>query len=169
LPAGPLLSSQTLTGPWTVRFDPALGGPSAPVNFDTLQDWSRSRDSSICYYSGTALYRQSFNGHPDPSVSRGRVLLDLGEVNNIARVRLNGIDCGVAWTSPYEVDISKAVKMGVNELEIEVTNTWANRLTGDHALPEGKRITWTTAPYHLDGKLLPAGLLGPVQITWVKE
>ena len=169
LPSGNFFSSQALTGPWTVRFDPALGGPSAPVNFDTLQDWSRSRDSAICYYSGTALYRQSFNEHPDPSVSHGRVLLDLGEVNNIARVRLNGVDCGVAWTFPYTVDITNAVKSGVNELEIEVTNTWANRLTGDRSLPENKRITWTTAPYHLDGKLLPAGLLGPVQITWVRE
>jgi hypothetical protein len=170
---GPLFSTQTLKGPWTVRFDPALGGPSAPVVFDTLQDWSRGRDSSVCYYSGTAVYRQTFTWHPDDGVAKnggsGSIRLYLNEVKNIARVRLNGIDCGVAWTAPYDVDITKAVKAGANELEIEVTNTWANRLTGDHSQPEGKRITWTTAPYHLDGKLLPAGLLGPVQVVWVGD
>jgi hypothetical protein len=169
IPAGPQVSTQTLEGPWTVKFDAGLGGPSAPVTFDTLQDWSKGHDSSICYYSGTAVYRKSFNWHPKKIPAHGRVLLHLNEVKNIASVRLNGIDCGVAWTWPYDVDLSKAVRAGANELEIEVTNTWANRLTGDHSLPEGKRVTWTTAPYHLDGKLLPAGLLGPVQITWVAE
>jgi len=64
------------------------------------------------------------------------------------------------------VNITKALKSGKNELRIEVSNTWANRLIGDHALPENKRITWTNALYRLEGKpLLPAGLLGPVKIV----
>jgi len=71
----------------------------------------------------------------------------------------------VAWTYPYRVNISKALKQGKNELKIEVTNTWANRLTGDQALPEKDRITWTNAPYRLDNKLLPAGLLGTVKLV----
>jgi hypothetical protein len=67
------------------------------------------------------------------------------------------------WTAPYRVDITKALKRGINELNIEVTNTWANRLIGDERLPADKRITWTTAPYRLQGKpLLPAGLIGRV-------
>jgi hypothetical protein len=159
--------AQLLQGPWTVHFDPMLGGPSADVIFDSLQDWSKNRDSSICYYSGTAVYRKSFDATVSLAQwkgSRGRVWLDLGEVANIARVRVNGVDCGVAWTAPYRVDITAAIRPGANDLQIEVTNTWANRLTGDHSLPEGKRITWTTAPYHPDGKLLRAGLLGPVKI-----
>jgi hypothetical protein len=50
-------------------------------------------------------------------------------------------------------------------LVIKVTNTWANRLMGDHALPENKRITWTNAPYRLEGRSpLPAGLLSPVKL-----
>ncbi|MDP3912529.1 MAG: hypothetical protein Q8R96_02185 [Bacteroidota bacterium] len=61
--------------------------------------------------------------------------------------------------------MDKQLKQGENKLEIAVTNTWANRLKGDHDLPEEKRITWTTAPYRLEGKpLLPAGLFGPVVI-----
>jgi hypothetical protein len=79
---------------------------------------------------------------------------------------VNGIYCGTAWTAPYRVNIAKALKPGVNRLKIAVTNTWANRIMGDHNLPEDKRITWTNAPYRLEGKsLLPAGLLGPVTLV----
>lgn len=169
---------QTLSAPWTLRFDTAVGGAAGPVIFDSLQDWSRNADSSIRYYSGTAVYMQDFVFKPvasGPSGSGGdgsdrtgvaaqRVWLDLGHVANIARVVLNGVDCGVAWTPPYRVEITSAIKPGNNVLRIDVTNTWANRLMGDHLRPESKRSTWTTAPYHLDGKLLEAGLLGPVTI-----
>ena len=150
---------QTLSASWTLRFDTAVGGPAGPVIFDSLQDWSQHADSSIRYYSGTAVYTQDFGWK-----GKGRVWLDLGHVANIARVVLNGVDCGVAWTPPYRVEITNAIKPGNNVLAIEVTNTWANRLMGDHLRPESKRITWTTAPYHLEGKLLEAGLLGPVTV-----
>jgi hypothetical protein len=74
-----------------------------------------------------------------------------GSVANMAQVYVNGIDCGVAWTYPYRVNITRAIKPGTNKLSIEVTNTWANRLIGDHAKPEKDRITWTNAPYRLEG------------------
>ena len=81
---------------------------------------------------------------------------------------VNGIDCGTAWTYPYRVDISKALKPGMNKIRIEVSNTWANRLIGD-TLSQEKRITWTNAPFRLAGKpLLPAGLTGPVRIIELK-
>jgi len=92
-------------------------------------------------------------------------LLDLGIVADIAEVWVNGQPCGTAWTFPYRVDISKAVRPGRNDLEIKVTNTWRNRVIGDHTNPAEKQITWTTAPYRLEGKsLAPSGLLGPVVI-----
>lgn len=153
---------ETLSAAWTLQFDSAKGGPVRPIVFDSLQDWSRNADSAIRYYSGTAVYRQSFQWQQPAGE---RLWLDLGRVANIARITLNGVDCGVAWTSPYWVEVTKAIEKGNNELTIEVTNTWANRLVGDHFLPENKRITRTTAPYHLDGKLLPAGLLGPIQLV----
>lgn len=153
----------TLNGPWTVHFDPSLGGPVTPVQFDSLTEWNRNADSSIAYYSGTAVYSKSFNWVS--TSEKERIWLDLGQVANIARVFVNGVDCGVIWTFPYRIDITRALRPGGNELRIEVTNTWANRLIGDHSRPEKQRITWTTAPYHLDGRLLPAGLLGPVRLV----
>ena len=96
--------------------------------------------------------------------------MDLGDIANIADVRLNGKNCGIVWTYPYRLEISEALKTGKNTLEIKVTNTWANRLIGDHKLPENERLTWTTAPFRLEGNdLVKAGLLGPVNIIKIKE
>ena len=134
-----------------------------PVIFNGLTDWSQNVNDAIKYYSGTAAYTQDFNWQGDKN---NDVWLDLGKVNNLADVYVNGIHCGTAWTYPYRVNISKTLKKGNNKIRIEVSNTWANRLIGDHALPENKRTTWTNAVYRLDDKpLLPAGLLGPVRIV----
>jgi len=154
---------KTISGVWSVQFDPKLGGPEQPVVFTTLTDWSKSDYPEVINYSGTAVYTQNFEWNY--TLSHGRVWLDLGNLYNIADVSVNGTHCGIVWTPPYRVDITKALKDRKNILKIEVTNTWANRLIGDHTLPENKRITSTTAPYRLEGKkLLPAGLMGPVKI-----
>jgi hypothetical protein len=159
-----ITSLQTLQPVWEVSFDPRFGGPEKPVSFDKLDDWSTRSEDGIRYYSGTAIYKQTFNN----TITSAEVWLDLGKVVNMAQVYVNGVDCGVAWTYPYRVNISKALKQGVNQLTIEVTNTWANRLMGDHLKPEKDRITWTNAPYRLEGKqLLPAGLLGPLKLISV--
>jgi hypothetical protein len=93
--------------------------------------------------------------------------MSLGAVNNLAEVFVNGVSCGVAWTPPYKVDITHALKDGENELRIDVVNTWNNRLVGDSHLPQEKRITSTVYPFKWDTKpLLPAGLLGPVSIEF---
>jgi hypothetical protein len=147
---------------WRVQFDPKSGGPVNPVMFNKQNDWSLSNNDSVKYYSGTAVYSNTFQFAGKPG---GKLYLDLGKVANLVEVYVNGINCGTAWTYPYRVNISKAVKSGENKLIIKVTNTWANRLMGDHALPENKRITWTNAPYRLEGRsLLPAGLLSPVRL-----
>lgn len=149
---------------WKVSFDKHNGGPTAPVLTDTLFDWSKQSDSAIRYYSGTAVYTNSYQWGLDDR--RKRIWLSLGRVANIATIKVNGIDCGTAWTWPYRVDITRALHSGNNTFNISVTNTWANRLMGDQLLTPAKRITNTTAPFHLQGKPLnEAGLLGPVTIS----
>lgn len=154
---------QTITNPWTVQFDTAYGGQRKPVTFTHLTDWSQNQDSSIRYYSGTAVYTNRFNFHTPGN--KKAVWLNVGTVYNLAKVFVNGMDCGIAWTAPYRVDISKALKEGENTIKIEVVNTWNNRLVGDSRLPKEKRITYTAYPFKMEDKpLLPAGLLGPVVI-----
>jgi hypothetical protein len=155
---------QVLKESWQVLFDPAYGGPKQPAQFNNFEDWSQNKDDAIKYYSGTAVYTQTFNWAGKSG--QQSIWLDLDKVKNLAEVYVNGIYCGTAWTAPYRVNIAKALKPGVNQLKIAVTNTWANRIMGDHNLPEDKRVSWTNAPYRLEGKsLLPAGLLGPVTLV----
>ena len=147
-------------GDWGIQFDTAYGGPME-VKVGRLFDWSRSSDSAIRYYSGSAVYTNGF----ELNAVGGKVYIDLGRVENIATVYVNGVDCGTVWTV-QSLDISAAVRAGRNELRVVVTNTWANRLTGDQRLPVGLRRTWTTSSWKPDGALLPAGLLGPVYIRY---
>jgi hypothetical protein len=171
----------TLSGPWSVSFDTAWGGP-AHVQFDSLYDWTSSRTDGIHYYSGEAHYKKTFNL---AAKHGGHVYLDLGKVKDMARVRLNGKDLGVVWTAPCRVDITDAVQARGNQLDITIANRWPNRLIGDERLPDdgirdGKwpewllkgekrpsgRYTFTTYKhYSKDSPLLQSGLLGPVKIV----
>jgi hypothetical protein len=119
-------------GPWAVHFDPKWGGPPS-VQFDSLDDWTMRPEEGVRYYSGTAVYKKVVSL---PAIKPGKKLyLDLGKVNHLATVRVNGKQLGVLWTTPWRIDISAAVTAGKNTLEIAVTNVWANRLIGDEKEP----------------------------------
>jgi hypothetical protein len=159
---------QTLSEPWFVSFDPDLGGPGKPVRFNNLSSWNIHPDTLIRNYSGTASYASSFN--VKSLKESEKIYLDLGEIANIAEVIVNGKNCGVIWTAPYRADITTAIRKGANSVEIRVTNTWANRLMADQRLPQDQRITYTTAPFRLQGKQpLKGGLLGPVKLIKSKN
>ena len=160
-----------LTGPWAVQFNPKWGGPEKPVAFEKLEDWSKRSEPGIKYYSGTAVYRKVF----DLDVSRltshaSPLLLSLGTVHDLARIRVNGRDLGVIWCAPWQIKIPDGLlKAEGNQLEIEVVNTWVNRLIRDGTLPVSEQLTWVTANPYAGTKGLPpqlreAGLLGPVQL-----
>lgn len=123
--------TQQLEQPWEVNFNPRWGGP-ANVVFDKLHDWAEDSDKRISYYSSIAKYKSSFDA-TDVNAS----VLDLGVVKNMARVTLNGQELGIVWCAPWQVDIPKGLlrKKG-NVLEIEVANTWANRMIGDEQQPD---------------------------------
>jgi hypothetical protein len=93
------------------------------------------------------------------------IYLDLGELSNVAEVRLNGKDLGVHWAKPFGMDISRAARGGRNGLEIDIINLWPNRLIGDAHLPPEKWFCKTNVlNFASDHPLLPSGLLGPVQV-----
>lgn len=171
---------QELTGAWDVAFDPKWGGPETAA-FDTLQDWTIRPEPGIKHYSGIATYRKTFTLAQVPG---GTTYLNLGVVHDMARVKLNGEDLGVVWCAPWRVEVTGAMKVGGNQLEIEVVNRWANRMIGDKQPADanarevecppgflgGQRIvtgryTFSTSdPYGARSPLLPSGLLGPVQL-----
>jgi hypothetical protein len=173
----------TLTGSWDVAFDPKWGGPKNII-FDQLQDWSTNPDKGIKNYSGIANYSKTFSLPTIPnSLSNHRILINLGEVENMATVTINGKYVGTVWTN-NALDITDFVNKGENKLEISVANLWPNRLIGDQALPDdgpkgGKWPDWLLKGekrpsnrfsfvayqhYKATDPLLKSGLLGPVKI-----
>ncbi|MCB0664789.1 MAG: hypothetical protein KDC80_03160 [Saprospiraceae bacterium] len=146
---------------WTIEFDPALEGPEKPLFINELFDWSDAQADSIRYFSGTAKYQKEFEWVPETGES---YYLSLGEVAWVANVTLNGKDIGGVWTEPASIKL-RGLSSGKNKLEIEVTNTWVNRLIGDSKLPPQERLTWIAEnPYRPDHGLQKSGLLGPVKL-----
>jgi len=148
---------------WTVSFDNAKRGPKNQVEFKSLTDWTLSANDSIKYFSGTAIYKKVVN-LTDIKSSK-KMLLNLGKLTSMAKVKVNGQDMGGVWTAPWTVDISSAVMQGNNLIEILVVNNWMNRLIGDLKIPVNERPTWTPViPYTVDTPLQASGLFGPVSI-----
>jgi hypothetical protein len=123
-----------LTGPWDVTFPPKRGAPSG-VTLPELMSLHRHSDSGVRYFSGTAAYSKSLTISADALSHNKRLYLDLGRVEVIAEVRVNGRGLGTLWKPPYRLDVTEAVHQGANRLEVLVTNLWPNRLIGDEHLP----------------------------------
>ena len=157
-----------ITGPWEVSFAPGRGAPEK-ITFDQLTDWTKRPEESIKHFSGKATYQRTFEVLAQP-LPGSAMILDLGEVNDIAVVRVNGQELATLWLPPYRLDITAAMKPGANTLEVDVVNTWNNRLVGDASLLLVKRLTSLTSPLVTkDPPLMPAGLIGPVTIQQAVE
>jgi len=157
-----------ITGSWDVFFDPQFGGPGK-IKFEELIDWSKSKVEGIKHYSGIATYKKAFRIKKEVLTkgSKQRFYIDLGQVSNMARVKINGIQAGVVWTQ-NRLDITEYLKPGKNNLEIDVANLWINRLIGDEKFKDdqsSKRSTYTTYKYYNQNDTLEeSGLVGPVKI-----
>ncbi len=167
---------QGLTGPWQVSFDPDWfypdNGSGGNLAFNELTDWTAHTVDGVKYFSGEAVYRKTFDLSDAAMGLRGDLALSLGDVREMARVRINGKNLGVAWCPPWRVRIPpRVLKTRANVLEVEVVNFWPNRLIGDTKLPEEQRRTSTNITKFENPRgdkhystLMPSGLLGPVKI-----
>ena len=129
-----------------------------------LFDWSQHEDERIRYFSGHVRYTTTWK-LKGKQVPKGRAWLSFPNVKDIAHVWINGKDCGIAWTAPYEVEITGALQKGKNTIEIEVVNTWHNALRGADQGKAPYEGIWTNAKYRTKGdQLLPAGLLAQPEL-----
>ncbi|MDR1517832.1 MAG: hypothetical protein LBS52_07055 [Dysgonamonadaceae bacterium] len=149
-----------LRQPWKLHFPSGWGAPDS-LRINELKAW---KDLDISpggkAFSGTVTYSTTFEL---PKHHSSKIVLDLGDVEMIATVRLNGVKYNSLWTQPYRLDISDAIHEGKNDLQVEVTSTWFNRLVYDASQPEADRKTWTISGPK-DKPLRKSGLLGPVAI-----
>ena len=166
---------KTLDGPWYVQFDSRWGGPDSII-FPQLIDWTNHKNVGIKYYSGTATYKKTFYIKKE---TNEHYYIQLGNIKDIgiASININGKDKGIVWTYPFQVEITDALKNGENNLIVEVTNSWYNRVAGDEiSTSNTKKYTQTNIVLKNDFKgnamenikLEPSGLLGPVTITKAK-
>jgi hypothetical protein len=157
-----------ISGEWDLVFDPKWGGPGQVV-FPDLSSWTKHPEPGIKYYSGTVLYRKTFD-LPSGLGQGTRVWLHLGNLRELAEVRLNGTNVGIVWAPPFRLEITQAVKPANNQLEIDVVNFWPNRLIGDEGLPAEKRLTRTNIRKLTPSTpLMESGLFGPVQLLIEKK
>jgi hypothetical protein len=141
--------------PWSVSFR------ESGLTMDVQQffDWSKHENEKIRYFSGHARYSAMWK-LKKKEVPMGRVWLSFPNVKDIVHVWINGKDCGIAWTAPYELEITGALQKGKNTIEIEVVNTWHNALRGADQGKAPYNGIWTNAKYRTKGEnLLPAGLI----------
>lgn len=137
-----------------------MGAPDS-IAVDSLIPWKDMKlPDEAKAYSGTVCYQTTFE--IDRTGFKREIALELGKVNMTARVRINGKEAGTLWTGPYRLDITHLVRNGINQLEIEVTSTWFNRLVFDAGQDEASQKTWTISGPSGKAELLPYGLLGPV-------
>lgn len=159
-----------LTGSWDISFYSDI--PSG-ARVNELKSWTEYEDwMKIKYYSGKAKYIKTFDLSPE-DLNENRLIIDLGNVKEMASVKINGHELQVIWSAPFRFDLTPYLIPGTNDLKIEVVNMWVNRLIGDGKLPENERVTKTNinkfdAP-DADKYLRASGLMGPVKIMKVSQ
>lgn len=155
---------------WQLHFDTSMGAP-ASYRLDSLVSWTDIPEKGIKYYSGAVNYEKDFPVNDDNLIKNKKAFLLLEDVQEIAKVLVNGKECGIVWTLPYKADIGKYLKKGNNHISIQVINTWNNRIVGDIINPAGKQFTHTNVKYKFSAKtpLLKSGLIGKAKILFLKN
>jgi hypothetical protein len=144
---------------WSLSFPSGWGAPDS-IQLKKLVSWTDlpiSKEGR--HFSGTATYNTKFQG-----VKGENVILDLGDVEFVAEVFVNGNKVCALWSPPYRCEIGKFVENGENDLRVDVTSTWFNRLAFDAGLPKNEQKTWTISAPRKGTSPRPAGLLGPVTL-----
>lgn len=113
------------SGKWSLRFidgSPSIEGESeidGPVSFASLDIPGASS------FMGTAVY--SFDVEI-PEKDYDDWVIDLGDVRESARIKVNGKDAGILWAVPYRARIGRFLHKGKNRIDVEVTNLPANHI-----------------------------------------
>lgn len=172
------IDRRELKGAWELTFPEGWNTPERII-IPELKSWTEFDQKGIKYFSGIARYQKTyFHDIHDHNLEDARIFLDLGDLSHVAEVWLNDQPLGIAWAKPYRFDITEELKPGQNILEIEVANTWSNRIVGDaitgedftstnktNSIVPGLNALWV--PWK-EVPLIKSGLFGPVRIITVK-
>jgi len=158
----------TVAGAWQVNF-PANWGAPPQIKMDRLVSWTDYPDDGVKYFSGTATYTKDIDAPASWFKPGAMLVLDLGQVKEIAEVSVNGKPVGgILWKAPFQADVTSVLKPGKNYLAVKVINLWPNRIIGDRQPNATKKFAWLDyKPFTADTPLSESGLLGPVRVLSV--
>lgn len=186
-------SKQLLNQNWKITFPKNSGAPSE-IYLNQLKSLRLHENFDVKHFSGTASYFKTIQVNALDFIRDRIFILDLGQVEVIARVFVNGKEAKLLWKEPYRADITNLLKEGANEILIKVTSLFPNRLIGDEYLaieneysehgfiekfPDwytknqekpGSRKTFSVwKNYKKTDPLVESGLLGPVKLIMAIE
>ena len=170
-PSLPPTDVLTLRGTWRLDFPEGAPYRPAPQTRSEPGSWVLPGDTTTGWFSGTGRYSLLFSVPAGFPTTRNAIL-DLGDVREVAEVRLNGQSLGTAWCLPFRLAVPPGVLRGENTLEISVTNLSANRAR----FLDQKGVSWKKfydinlvdiryRPFDATRwEPVPSGLLGPVRL-----
>ena len=155
---------------WDISFDPEMGGPES-YQMEKLTSWSEIEHEGIKYYSGSATYSREFTAGEELLSEETEAYVVFGDIHEMARISVNGNDCGIVWIPPYKARVTPFLKAGTNRITVDVVNTWNNRIVGDIRNPDKQPFTRTNAKarFNEDNPLLKSGLMGKAEILFVNS
>jgi hypothetical protein len=147
-----------------------MGGPKS-YQLEELANWASIDNDGIKYYSGSANYNREFSVSVESISENTQAFVVFEDIQEMARVSVNGNDCGIIWTPPYQANITQHLKEGTNNISVQVINNWNNRIVGDLRNPGEKEYARTNAKnkFTKESPLLESGLMGKAEIIFVSK
>jgi len=146
-----------------------MGGPES-YQLEKLISWTDIDHEGINYYSGSASYSRDFSIGEEKLSNMTEAFVVFGDIQEMARISVNGNDCGIVWLPPYKAKITPYIKAGTNTITVQVINTWNNRIVGDIRNPDKEPFTNTNAKirFNENSPLLKSGLMGKTEVIFSK-
>ena len=147
-----------------------MGGPES-YQLESLTSWTEVDLEGIKYYSGSASYTREFSIDEETLSEGNEAYVVFEDIQEMARVFVNGSDCGIIWLPPYKTNITKHLKAGTNNITVQVINTWNNRIVGDIRNPDSEPFANTNAKARFteNSALLASGLMGKARLFFIKK
>jgi len=152
---------ENLSTDWDVKLCHSLLKDTLSIHFDTLIDLKDNKEYQ--HFCGTIVYHKAFHYHGSDVARNVSTILDLGLVEGVSEVFVNGQSVGVQYYGRRMYDIGECLKDGENDLEIRVITTMGNYLKTFSR--EQNPTTWIYVNHpRRDQPLQPMGLIGPIKL-----
>jgi len=151
--AGEIIKPIDISDNWNIKFNPEMGGPES-YQLEKLISWTDIDHEGINYYSGSASYSRDFSIGEEKLSNMTEAFVVFGDIQEMARISVNGNDCGIVWLPPYKAKITPYIKAGTNTITVQVRN------------PDKEPFTNTNAKirFNENSPLLKSGLMDKAEI-----